>query len=596
MIVFFVLHILTVLVNSEVPELEIPQGTLRGQYLESVSARKFSSFTAIPYAEPPIGVLRFKAPQPAGPWHGILDASKSHPICPQINVFVGDDTIRGDEDCLYLNVYTPQTTYPADKLLPVMIFLHGGGYLAGDGSRSSYDPSILMDKDIVLVIPNYRLGLLGFLSTGDEISPGNYGLKDQNLAIKWVKDNIKHFGGDPDSITLFGQSAGGSSAHFHMLSPLSKHLINRVICESGTAFSRWALAPNDQGTRYARKLARHFNCSVQTSFEMIECLRRVDAYELTKRQDLFYEWSFHPMMPFKPVIEPNIEGAFLSEHPMDTVKNGRAGNVTFMTGITTDEGAFVSPSLYNTPGLLEDFNEHFEKKAPLTMLYNEVAPDKNYVTKRIRKFYFGEKAIDNTTRSEVTNMLTDGNYLLAANEAVRLHLRYTHQPVYFYVFGYRGSVSFSSIFGDPLNDYGTCHVDELIYLFLLPNVFPQYELNHNERNMAEIMTTLWTNFAVTGDPTPTTDALIPEKWEPIKTDNLEFYFIMNDTNLEMSERYNWERAQFWDDLPLSTRKSFFNYYCKSKPWGKKYDGSVALHACNFYTELETLTPLSLEAA
>lgn len=131
-------------------------------------------------------------------------------------------------------------------------------------------------------------------------------MKDQNLAIKWVKHNIKHFGGDPDSITLFGQSTGGSSAHFHMLSPLSKcnglffdmiviltlpiiiDLINRVICQSGTALSRWALAPNDQGTRYARKLAQHFNCSVQTSFEMIECLRRVDAYELTKRQDLFY--------------------------------------------------------------------------------------------------------------------------------------------------------------------------------------------------------------------------------------------------------------------------------------------------------------------
>lgn len=133
---------------------------------------------------------------------------------------------------------------------------------------------------------------MGFLSTGDLVVPGNNGLKDQNLALKWTKRNIKHFGGDPDSITVFGESAGGAATHFHMLSPMSKDLIHRGISQSGTALVSWAIAPNGQGIRQARKLAKSFNCTTRTSEEMVECLRKIeDPLDIVKK-DVEYMVNF----------------------------------------------------------------------------------------------------------------------------------------------------------------------------------------------------------------------------------------------------------------------------------------------------------------
>ncbi|KAF2899651.1 hypothetical protein ILUMI_06511 [Ignelater luminosus] len=331
--------IFTCAVYCYYPQVTIKFGTLRGQYLSTVTGKLFSSFTAIPYAKPPVGKLRFQISQPVEPWHGILDASRAHPVCPQENV--GNNTISGNENCLYLNIYTPQVS-SFSKILPVMIYFHGGSFLSGDANRNTFDPSILLDKDIVLVIPNYRLGPLGFLSCGDELLPGNNGLKDQNLAIRWTIENIISFGGNPNSITLFGQSAGGASAHFHMLSPLSKELIHGVISESGHAFSNWALASHNEGPIHSALLAEYFRCPTRTCYEIIKCLRKVDAYELIRAQNLFYEWDVHPLIPFKPVIEPNIKGAFLTEHPIDIIKSGKAANIPFLLGLNSEDGAFVS--------------------------------------------------------------------------------------------------------------------------------------------------------------------------------------------------------------------------------------------------------------
>ncbi|KAF2886939.1 hypothetical protein ILUMI_19235 [Ignelater luminosus] len=145
------------------PETRIPQGVLRGQFLTTSNNRKISAFTAIPYAEPPVGDLRFEPPRPSSPWRGILNASQSHPICPQMWAVPGNSDYQGDENCLYLNVYTPQQEFDnshhrQSRLLPVMIFIHGGSFCYGSADRSMYSPTNLLNKDIVLVIPNYRLG------------------------------------------------------------------------------------------------------------------------------------------------------------------------------------------------------------------------------------------------------------------------------------------------------------------------------------------------------------------------------------------------------------------------------------------------------
>ena len=162
--------------------------------------------------------------------------------------------------------------------LDVMVWFHGGGFVSG--TASFYGAEHLLDKDIVLVTVNYRLGPLGFLSTGDDQAPGNFGLKDQVASLRWVQDNILEFGGNPHSVTLFGESAGGSSVHFHMLSPLSRGLFHRGISQSGTALCSWALAPNGTSTHQAKKLARLLDCPQHPSAALVACLRTKQADDI----------------------------------------------------------------------------------------------------------------------------------------------------------------------------------------------------------------------------------------------------------------------------------------------------------------------------
>ncbi|XP_026327750.1 esterase FE4-like [Hyposmocoma kahamanoa] len=198
------------------PRVRILHGVLKGTCKISTKGRTYGSFQGIPYARPPLAKFRFREPQPPAPWPGVWDASRPLQPCLQRDAF--EKKVIGREDCLHLNVYSPKPYIGA--MLPVVVFIHGGTFMHGSGSF--YDPGHLMDKDLVVVTFNYRLGPLGFLSTGDEVVPGNAGLKDQTMALRWVRNNILMFGGNPDSVTLAGCSAGGASVHYHYLSPMSR--------------------------------------------------------------------------------------------------------------------------------------------------------------------------------------------------------------------------------------------------------------------------------------------------------------------------------------------------------------------------------------
>nr|XP_023018319.1 cholinesterase-like [Leptinotarsa decemlineata] len=200
----------------------IPNGKLRGRKEYSQRGISFYAFQQIPYAKPPVGELRFREPLPPNNWNGILDATYNDKSCVQFfNNYVPNISHFESEDCLYLNVYTPQ--YPSTNLsLPVMYFIHGGSFLIGAANFEYTGPHYLLESGVIVVTVNYRLGAFGFLTTGDEIIPGNYGLKDQQMGLKWVQKNIKYFGGDPEKVTIFGQSAGASSVGFQMMSKGSK--------------------------------------------------------------------------------------------------------------------------------------------------------------------------------------------------------------------------------------------------------------------------------------------------------------------------------------------------------------------------------------
>ncbi|KAH7981088.1 hypothetical protein HPB49_021433 [Dermacentor silvarum] len=198
-------------------QLTIPQGVLRGRVLRTPSGRGLVAFLGVPYAAAPLGPLRFKPPVIHPGWSSVLDATAFRSACPQFDY---RGRIVGNEDCLFLNIYTPGYRNGQTPSYPVMVFVHGGNFETG--ASSQYGPQKLVDKDVVVVTINYRLGILGFLSTGDSVCPGNLGLLDQNLALKWVRDNVGHFGGDPSQVTLFGQGSGAVSVFLHILSPLSQ--------------------------------------------------------------------------------------------------------------------------------------------------------------------------------------------------------------------------------------------------------------------------------------------------------------------------------------------------------------------------------------
>ncbi|KAF5288895.1 hypothetical protein FQA39_LY03774 [Lamprigera yunnana] len=513
------------------PQLEIDQGVIKGSYRKTLNGRSYSSFIGIPYAKPPIGELRFKAPLPAQRWSGVLDATKEeHPVCPQFNIYINDFNIVGNEDCLFLNVYTPATKSSETRLFPVMFYIHGGGWMTG--SANLYKPNFLLDQDVVLVTCNYRLGALGFLSTGDNVLPGNNALKDQNLALQWVNKNIAHFNGDPKSVTVFGQSAGAASAHFHMLSSRSKNLVHRVIIQSGSAIAKWALASKPLAANTTQKLAKLLNCPYESSQNLIKCLREVPAEDMVAQDIKLHEWWYHPMIPFRPVVEEESDDAFLTDDPINIINTNSALRIPLMIGFTTEEGALAAPFLLNSSQLLKDVNEDFIRVAPYLLMYHNDVVDQDEVSNKIYNLYFGGKKINRETINSFIKMLTDVWIHMAVEETVRLHTKYTEETVYYYLFGYRGTHSFTSLINNKTDDYnyGVSHSDELIYLL---NFLSNNEHSSSDLKMIDIMTTLWTNFAKTNNPTPNEDKVIPLAWKPVSYNKFDSYFIQDPLTIQM---------------------------------------------------------------
>ncbi|KAG5884998.1 hypothetical protein JTB14_025344 [Gonioctena quinquepunctata] len=431
--------------------------------------------------------------------------------------------------------------------LPVMVFFHGGGWLAGGGNSLWYGPDIFLDRDIVLVVTNYRIGALGFLSTGDEVVSGNNGLKDQNLALKWTKKNIAKFGGDAESITIFGESAGGASSQYHMLSPLSRGLFKTAILQSGTTLCSWAFSENNENLKNSRKLARALNCPIEPTTEMAECLRKVDANTIIEQDGIFKVWDYDPMIPFKPSIEPKHEGAFLTDHPLNLIKDGKSMDIPIIVGLNTEDGS-LKVAGYESQNLLEGFNDRFDEIVPVSFGYDRIFKNAAPVTRNLRKFYFGKQKIDGSNIGKVVDLYTDGWFLKCADEVVRLQTKFYKSPVYYYLFGYKGSASFTKIFNGGDTDYGVCHADDLQYLFPVGDgLFPDVTPSDDDKKMRNLLTTLWTNFAKTGNPSPEVNEVIPEKWNRYSSEKGEYFYIDRSFIGTRSGLYS-ERAELWRSL------------------------------------------------
>ena len=362
------------LVSPHVPRVETSFGVVEGTYKTSEpGSRTFSSFEGIPYASPPIGSLRFQPPRPSDVFYqpsSPLSATSCGSQCPQVDRESGDFT--GDEDCLRLNVFSSETSFDGQAAHPVMVWIHGGGFQFGSASSEMFGPERLLEEDIVLVTVNYRLGALGFLTSGDQEAPANVGLLDQRLALRWVRDNIRAFAGDPDQVTLFGESAGAISVMAHLASPGSQGLFQRAIAQSGV----WGEAPflhmSRQPAEYCRALAARLDCpDLQDTTQLVSCLRSKPAKDIVMESQHFAIFDFLPE-PFIPVVDDWMETPVLPAPLHEVWKNPLNPKIPLMIGGNKDDGILFLLQFLKDGELYDRVNKNSATELPALLLGNNI--------------------------------------------------------------------------------------------------------------------------------------------------------------------------------------------------------------------------------
>ncbi|KAJ8723118.1 hypothetical protein PYW08_003030 [Mythimna loreyi] len=501
------------------------KGQIRGEKLKTIVGDiEYYSYKGIPYARPPVGKLRFKDPKEAAQWEGVLNCTKHGSICPQFNPLTGVYS-SASEDCLFLNVYSPNVRVKSESLYPVIVFIHGGANIFGSGNSDSYGPDYLLAKNFVVVTMNYRLGALGFLSIGSKDVPGNAALKDQVLALKWVQKNIKKFGGDPNSVTVLGDTAGGQAVTLHMMSPMSKGLFKRAIAMSGSPTCDYGLTYNPE--RKAQIFGTLCNCTdVKNKSALLTCLQNAPY-------DIFYALAptvlasepiidvLFKLEHFTPVIEKPTENNFITEEYYDLLKNGKVNNdVDFMIGYAGKEAVLLIEPYHAS--YVDNYNRYRELFTPSELL-TKCTPDTNLeVADRVVKYYFGDKKVS------VDNLDLFLSY--ASNTSIAYHAqRFVNkwaplgQKTYFFKFESFTSWNFYGQFGTKYGINEAAHFDFPNYVFCPHAQVSSVDTNSLEYKLSQQIVTAVTNFAKTGNPS--TDKVV---WSTYSTSNKAFVTFGND--------------------------------------------------------------------
>ncbi len=429
----------------------VEQGQLSGIPGTSPNVRVFKG---IPYAAPPVGDLRWREPKPAAAWTGVRKAQEFSATCMQTPYPEGS-LYRGapepiSEDCLYLNIWTAAKS-PADKR-PVMVWIHGGAYTRGSGSTPAYNGEHFAEKGVVLVTINYRLGIFGFLAHPEltaeygHHSSGNYALLDQIAALEWVRKNIAAFGGDPNRVTIFGESAGSSAVNALVASHLAKGLFHRAIGESGANFGDLA------------KLADLEKSGLKLD-KSIAALRAKPAEEILKITTPF---------------GLNVDGWFLPSAVRTIFEEGRQNDVPVLIGSNADEGTAFMPPKMTLAAFQALVKQRFGANAAKAL---ELYPAAN----------------DEEAWSAAAHLLRDQVMGLQMRMWARLQAAKGKSPAYLYYF------SRIPPGGELARHFGAFHASEISYVFGTPDI-GRRSWNDDDRKLSAEMSSYWVNFAATGDP------------------------------------------------------------------------------------------------
>jgi para-nitrobenzyl esterase len=460
-----------------------PKVTVENGVIEGLQEGSINVYKGIPYAKPPVGELRFAPPEGAEPWNGELDCTRFGFQCLQVPFFAGLEPFS--EDCLTLNVWTPAK--PGEEVkLPVYVFIHGGGFAAGSGSSPIYDGTSFAKKNVVMVTINYRLGAFGFFASQETFkrygTTGNWGLLDQIKALEWVRDNIAAFGGDPDRITIGGESAGSFSVSALVVSPLAKGLFRGVIMESGSILSL------PQLSHYARgDLQKSIEASsvLSSIFEAgddadgLTKMRKAEAEVLARLCPMGNDQTLTP--PF--LLAPVFDGKVIPKSPLDAIASGVVG-VNFLVGFNNDEGSlFVS-----------DDADESKWKTQITLMFGG-----EKALQVLDRFKIGaQDAPLESARQVVAYGIFSAGMKRFADIAAD-----TGGNVYMYKFKY--------VFPDnERNGLGAAHASEMPFVF---NTLSRGGLSGSEAEiLADEMHTRWANFIKTGDPNVGDLPLSGVKW------------------------------------------------------------------------------------
>ncbi|XP_074000286.1 carboxylic ester hydrolase-like [Rhodnius prolixus] len=513
-------------------------GTLIGLEFTTANGRIVAAFHSIPFAKPPLGELRFQDPQPSEAWPGVREAYNFGSVCVQIPIVYPpvNTTKMGNEDCLYLSVYSPNLN--ATNLLPVVVYIHGGDLFSGSGEINK-SPEFVLNNDIVLVMPNYRLGVLGFLTLEDDIMPGNMALKDQVMALVWIQNNIANFGGDPNQVTLFGYNAGAVFVHYHMYSPMSRGLFHRAISQSGAALVPWANTPPGVARSRAIKMAQLFNCPTDSSLAIWNCLRTKNAYELTESYRQFSEFQVDPIAVFTAIFDKNAKNPFLPFNP----HNAEPAPVLWIVGLDSLAGLIRSAAFVRNPASLPEYDRHFVQALPITLYFDTTASNPTRVAEQVRRFYFDDQPITMSLFRNFTDMFTDAYYLWPIIESLRKH----KGPHHLYYFDYLGEHSFQEILAGRRVLTGASIFDTPIYIWHIKNPIEiPPPTSSEDLNILNLDNTLLYNVATFGVPTPPGSPINWPQWD----EEQQNYFYIGNSELTIKKKLLPERVQFWSQLNL----------------------------------------------
>ena len=468
------------------------KGQVRGKTIKTPSQNSVDVWYGIPYAQPPIGDLRFRHPIPIHSWQGIKDTKELPNSCVQIiDEFFGDfegatmwnTNTEQSEDCLYLNVIVPK---PRPKDAAVIVWIYGGGFYSGTSTLDVYDyKTLAAEQNIVIVAPQYRVASLGFLAMGTSDTPGNAGLFDQFMALQWVRTNIRYFGGNPNNITLMGESAGAASVSMHLLSPLSQDLFNQAIMQSGSATVPWGIISKQESQTRGLRMAAAVKCPHFKSnlTAVIDCLRSKPASELVLNEPSNGICDF----PFVPIIDGN----FFLELPITSLQNGRFKKTNILMGSNTEEGYWF---------IMYYLTEYFRREEGITLSranfktsVKELFPLFSDIEREAIMFEYThwiDPENGDMNRNAIDKMIGDYHFTCNVNEFAYYYAA-NDNNVFMYYFTHRSSQNLWPKW------MGTLHGDEISFVFGQP-LNPNYAYTEDEVELSRRMMNYWANFARTG--------------------------------------------------------------------------------------------------